>query len=75
MTSGSRLEEVSLLRSLGGSIEFGPVLESSWLPLTIPQALPSSRRNGALVHSWRGCLVRSLLGSDVFPRGAMRWTG
>jgi hypothetical protein len=51
MTSGSRLEEVSLLRSLGGSTEFGPVLESSRLPLTIPQALPSSRRNGALVHS------------------------
>jgi hypothetical protein len=53
---------------------FGPILESSRF-LTIPRALHGSGEHGAQVGSWRGCLVRSLLGSDVFPREAMRWTG
>jgi hypothetical protein len=47
---------------------FGPVLESSRLRPTIPQALHDSRGNNAQVGSWRGCLVRSLLGGDAFPR-------
>jgi hypothetical protein len=51
---------------------FGPVLECSRLPLTIPRALHSSGVDGARVGSWRGFLARSLLGGDVFPRGAMR---
>jgi hypothetical protein len=54
---------------------FGPVLESSSLPVTIPYALHGSGVNGARVGSWRGCLVRFLLGGDVFPHGAMRWMG
>jgi hypothetical protein len=54
---------------------FGPVLESSRLPLTVPQALHDSGEDGARVGSRRGCLVRSLLDGDVFPCGAMRWTG
>jgi hypothetical protein len=54
---------------------FEPVLESSKLPLTVLRALDDSGVNGARVGAWRGCLVRSLLGSDVFPRGAMRWMG
>jgi hypothetical protein len=48
---------------------FGAVLKSSRLPLSIPQALHGSEVNGARVGSWRGCLVRSLLGDNVFPRG------
>jgi hypothetical protein len=54
---------------------FGSVLESSMLPLTNPRALHDSGVNNAQVSSWRGCSVRSLLGCDVFPRGAMRWMG
>jgi hypothetical protein len=54
---------------------FGPFLESSRPPLIVPRALHGSGGNGARVGSWRGCLVRSLLGDDVFPHGAMRWTG
>jgi hypothetical protein len=53
----------------------GPILESSSLPLTVPRALHSSGENGAPIGSWRGRLVRSLLGSDVFPHGAWRWMG
>jgi hypothetical protein len=53
----------------------GPVLESSRLPPTIPQALHGSGVDGARVGSWKGCLARSLLGGDVFPRGVMRWMG
>jgi hypothetical protein len=33
---------------------FGPILESSRLPLTIPWALHGSGVNGAQVGSWRG---------------------
>jgi hypothetical protein len=54
---------------------FGPVLESSRLPLTIPWALHSSGVDGTQVGSWGGCLARSLLGGDVFPHGAIRWMG
>jgi hypothetical protein len=54
---------------------FGPILESSRLPLTAPQALHNSGGNGARVGSQRGYLVRSSLGDDVFPREAMRRTG
>jgi hypothetical protein len=54
---------------------FMPVLESSRLPLTVSWAHHGSGENGARVGSWRGCLVGSLLGGDVFARGAKRWTG
>jgi hypothetical protein len=54
---------------------FGPVLESSRLPLTIPWALHNSGVDGAQVGSWGGCLARYLLGGDVFPHGAIRWMG
>jgi hypothetical protein len=54
---------------------FGPILESSRLPLTIPQALHGSWENGASVYTKRGCLVRSLHGGDVFPCGVMMWMG
>jgi hypothetical protein len=54
---------------------FGPVLESSVLPLTVPQALHGSGGNNAQASSWRGCLMRTLLVGDIFPHGAMRWTG
>jgi hypothetical protein len=53
---------------------FGLVLQSSRLPLSIPQALHGIEVNYAWVGSWRGCLARSLLGDDVFPRGGVRWT-
>jgi hypothetical protein len=45
---------------------FRLVLESSGLPITFPQAR---------VGSSRACLVRSLLGGDVFPCGVMMWMG
>jgi hypothetical protein len=48
---------------------FGPILESSRLPLSIPWALNGSEVNGARVSSWRGCLVSFLLGDDAFPHG------
>jgi hypothetical protein len=51
---------------------FKPVLESSTLHLSIPWALHGSKVNGAQVGLWRGCLARSLLGDDVFPRGGVR---
>jgi hypothetical protein len=54
---------------------FGPVMESSRLPPTIPRALHDSGVDDARVGSWGDCLARSLLGSDVFPHGAMRWMG
>jgi hypothetical protein len=54
---------------------FGPILESSRLPLSIPWALHVSEVNGTRVGSWRDCLARSLLGDDVFPRGGVRRTG
>jgi hypothetical protein len=60
MTSGSRLEEVGFLGRLEASTVFGPVLESSMLPLTVPRALHGSGGNIARV---------------VFPRGTMRWMG
>jgi hypothetical protein len=50
---------------------FGPVSESSRLPLSVPRALHDSEVNDARVGSWSGCLERSLLSDDVFPRGAM----
>jgi hypothetical protein len=54
---------------------FGPILESSRLPLTVPQVLHGSGVDGAWVGSSRGCLAKSLLGGDIFPHGVMRWTG
>jgi hypothetical protein len=57
------------------STVFEHVLESSRLPLTIPQALHDSGVDGAQVGFWRRCLAKSLLGGDVFPHGAMRWMG
>jgi hypothetical protein len=54
---------------------FGPVLESSRLPLSVPWALHGSEVNGARIGSWRGSLVRSLLGNNVFPHGRVRWIG
>jgi hypothetical protein len=53
----------------------GPILESSRLPLTVPQTLHDSGENGARVDYWRGCLVGSLLGGDIFACGMMRWMG
>jgi hypothetical protein len=50
---------------------FEPILESSRLPPTIPQALHDSGVDGTQVGSWGGCLAKSLLGNDVFPHGAM----
>jgi hypothetical protein len=50
MSSGFRLEKVGLLR-LEASTVFGPILESSKLPLTVPQALHNSVGNGALIGS------------------------
>jgi hypothetical protein len=50
---------------------FKPDLESSRLPLFVPQALHGSEANGARVSSLRSCLARSLLSDDVFPRGGM----
>jgi hypothetical protein len=60
---------------LDASTVFGPVLEPSRLPLIVPWALNGCGEDGAQVSSWRGCLVRYLLGGDIFPYGAMRWTG
>jgi hypothetical protein len=54
---------------------FKLVLESSRLPLTIPQAFLISGGNGARGDSWRCCLVMSLLDGGVFPHGVMRWMG
>jgi hypothetical protein len=50
---------------------FGPILEPSRLPFSVPQTLHGSEVNGVWVGSWRGCLARSLLGADIFPRGAV----
>jgi hypothetical protein len=52
---------------------FGLVLGSSRLPPTIPRALHGSGVDGTWVSSSGGFLARSLLGGDVFSRGAMRW--
>jgi hypothetical protein len=54
---------------------FGPVLEYSRPPPTVPQALHISGVDDARVSSWECCLVRSLLDGDIFPHGAMRWMG
>jgi hypothetical protein len=54
---------------------FGLALKSSRLSLSLPRALHGSEVNGPWVSSWRGCLARSLLGDDIFPRGGMRRTG
>jgi hypothetical protein len=54
---------------------FGSVLESSRLPPTTPRAHHGSGVDGAWVGSCGGCLVRSLLGGEVFPHEAMRWMG
>jgi hypothetical protein len=54
---------------------FGPVLESSRLPNTIPRALHGSGVDDARISSWGGCLARSLLGGDTFLCGVMRWMG
>jgi hypothetical protein len=73
MTSGSNLEKVSFPRSVGG---FHGVRAYSGVfkaPSYYSQTLHGSGENGARVGSWRGCLVRSLHGGDVFPHGAMRW--
>jgi hypothetical protein len=59
---------------LEASTVFRPILESYSLPPTIPGALHDSGMDGAQVGSWGGCLAWSLLGGDVFPCGAMRWT-
>jgi hypothetical protein len=56
------------------STVFGPILEFSRLPPTIPWALHGNGVDSAQVGSWGGCIARSLLHGDVFPRGAMRWT-
>jgi hypothetical protein len=53
---------------------FDPILESSRLPPTVPWALHNSGVDGARVSTWGGCLARSLLGSDIFPHGTIRWT-
>jgi hypothetical protein len=44
-------------KSVGASTMFGPVQESSRLPLPIPRALHSSEVNGDWVGSWRSCLA------------------
>jgi hypothetical protein len=54
---------------------FELVLESCRLPLSVPWALHDSEVNGPRVGSRRGCLARSLLGDDVFPRGGVQWIG
>jgi hypothetical protein len=54
---------------------FKPILGFSRLPRTVPRALHDSGVDGARASSWGGCLARYLLGGDVVPRGAMRWTG
>jgi hypothetical protein len=54
---------------------FEPVLESSRLPLSVPQVLHGSEVNGAGVDLCRGFLERSLLGDDIFSRGGVRWIG
>jgi hypothetical protein len=74
MTSGSRHEMSICQGRLEASTVFGPVLESSKFPLSIPRALHGCEVNGALVILRRGCLARSLLGDDVFPRGGVQWT-
>jgi hypothetical protein len=54
---------------------FRPILESYRLPLSIPRVLHDSGMDGAWVSSWGGILAWSLLGGDVFSRGAMKWMG
>jgi hypothetical protein len=53
---------------------FGPILESSGLFLC-SLVHPGGEVNDARVSAWRDCFVMSLLGSDFFPRGVVRWTG
>jgi hypothetical protein len=60
---------------LEASMVFGHVLEFSRLPPTIARAIHDSGVDGVRGGSWGGCLARSLLDGDVFPCGAMRWTG
>jgi hypothetical protein len=60
---------------LEASTVFRSVLESSRLPLSIPQALHGSEVNAAWVSSWRDYFAVAWLGGDVFPRGVVRWTG
>jgi hypothetical protein len=72
MTSVSRREKVSFLRSVGGFNSVQDCFGVFKLPLTVPRALHGSGVDGVWVGSLRGCLARSLLGGDVFPHGAMR---
>jgi hypothetical protein len=44
---------------------FGPILESSSLPLSIPRALNGSEVKGSWVGWRRVCVAKSLLGGDV----------
>jgi hypothetical protein len=68
MTSGSRFEKVSSPRSVGG---FHGVQACSG----VFQAPSYCGVDGTRISSWGRCLARSFLGGNVFPHGAMRWTG
>jgi hypothetical protein len=73
MTSGSRLEIVGLLRSVGG---FHGVWAYSGVFRTL-SLLPGplgGEVNDARVGSQRDCFVMSLLGDNAFPRRVMRRT-
>jgi hypothetical protein len=76
VSSNSSLSErgkYSCAPCLEATTVFGPVLESSRLSPTVPRTVHNSGVDGARVGSSGCCLARSLLGSDVFPHGGMRW--
>jgi hypothetical protein len=76
MTIEFNLEKVGSLRSVGdfhGVQAYSGVFQApSYYSSGPPQ---QGGGDGAQVGTWRGCLVRYLLGGDVFPPGAMRWMG
>jgi hypothetical protein len=75
MTSGSRLEIVSLLRLVGGFHGVWACSRVFWaLSLSLLPGAPSGEVTDACVISQRDCFMMFLLVGDAFSRGMMRWT-
>jgi hypothetical protein len=72
ITSGSRLEVVGSLRSVGGFHGVQAYFGVFCLSLS-SLALLGGEVSDAQVGSQRDCYAISLLGSDNFSRGVMRW--
>jgi hypothetical protein len=54
---------------------FGPILKSSKPPSVCIESLLDGRGVGSRVGSWRGCLMRSFLGGDIFLLSLLAHSG